>query len=148
MGTASHVEKEGKSMKRVSMAALTCLGGTVIIWVSNVFGLWWITTLVGLMISLAIRPKWAVSVSLLVGALGWGLPLIYQSVVLAFPIMRTAAVVADLVRIGAASGALIILATLLVGALLSVSGTWVGIALRLKISGRCFRHRSGLGTVM
>ena len=84
--------------------------------------------LIGL-IGLLLRPAWlAVVVSLSVGGLGWGLPL----ALLAFtaPVGRIAAAVEAVMRLPATSGTIIILLTVVLGCMLSLVGTWVGIAVR------------------
>lgn len=100
---------------------LTCLGGLI--------GWWWMTALLGLIIGIIIRPAWsAVTVSLGMGGLGWGLPL----TIMAFnaPVSRTATAVESLIALTASNGAVIIALTIVLGCLLSVVGTWVGITSR------------------
>lgn len=118
-------------MRRLGYCLLIGIIGLALIWLSGQVGWWWVTPLVGVLIGLMFRPAWlALVTSFAVGGLGWGLPL----ALLAFtaPVGRLAAAVDALfdARIGlpATSGALIILLTVVVGGVLSLVGTWVGIA--------------------
>ena len=85
--------------------------------------------MVGMLIGLMLRLAWiAVLVSLAAGGLGWGIPL----ALLAFnePIGRIAAVVEAVIGLTATVGTIIILLTVVLGCVLSIVGTWVGIAAR------------------
>jgi hypothetical protein len=87
------------------------------------------TPIIGMLIGILIRPVWlAVLVSLAVGGLAWGLPL----ALLAFKarVGQVAAVVEAVIGLTATSGKIIILFTVVLGCVLSIVGTWVGIAAR------------------
>jgi hypothetical protein len=117
------------TMRTFGFCLLIGLIGLALTWLSGLVGWWWVTPLVGVLIGLLLRPAWlAVVVSLSVGGLGWGLPL----ALLAFtaPVGRIAASVEAVMRLPATSGALIILLTVVLGCMLSLVGTWVGIAAR------------------
>lgn len=110
-------------------AALATVGGLAVIWLANIFGLWWVTLLAGLGIGLMLRPMRSVFVAAgLAGALGWGAPLAWQA--LSVPIGAAASTVAGIMGFGASNGALIVVATLLLGAIYCAAGAWVGVALR------------------
>jgi hypothetical protein len=101
------------------------LAGVAMVWLGGQLGGWWVTFLVGLAIGMAL-PRRALALAGAVGALGWGLPLALLA--LSAPVGGVAGAVAGLVGLPAAIGALVvILATLLVGCLLSVVGAWVGL---------------------
>lgn len=105
------------------------VSGLALTWLSGQVGWWWVTPLVGVLIGLLLRPAWlAVVVSLSVGGLGWGLPL----ALLAFtaPVGRLAAAVEAVLRLPATGRTILILLTVVMGGVLSLVGTWVGIAAR------------------
>ncbi len=101
--------------------------GVAVIGLFGQIGWWWVTFLVGLALGVALpRARRALVVALVVGALGWGLPLALLAV--SAPVGGVAAAVAGLVGLPAAVGTMVvILATLLVGCILSVVGAWVGL---------------------
>ena len=117
-------------MRTFGFCLLIGLIGLALTWLSGLVGWWWVTPLVGVLIGLLLRPAWlALVTSLAVGGLGWGLPL----VLLAFtaPVGRTAAAVEAVIPgLPATGGTIIILLTVVVGCMLSLVGTWVGIAVR------------------
>lgn len=113
-------------MRKTGFLILCVVIGIAIIWTSNLFGLWWMTMLVGSMLGLILRDWKAFAASLLSGGLSWGLPLALQAVTL--PIGRTASVVASITSLG--DGTVILVATILLGVLLCVAGAWLGVALR------------------
>jgi hypothetical protein len=116
-------------MRTFGFCLLIGLIGLALTWLSGLVGWWWVTPLVGVLIGLLLRPAWlALVTSLVVGGLGWGLPL----ALLAFtaPVGRTAAAVEAVFGLPATGGAIIILLTVVVGGVLSLVGTWVAIAAR------------------
>lgn len=107
-----------------------CASG--LIWLSNQFGLWWFTLVVGILLGCLLPIKRIVFVlALIAGLCGWGIPLLLQS--LQFPLGKLATIVASLSGIGGSRGWLIFVATILLGVLLCSSGAWVGSALRLIV---------------
>src|SRR5215472_16491965 len=103
------------------------LAGVAVVWIGIQIGGWWVTFLVGLATGLALpRVRQSLVVALVVGALGWGLPLALLAS--SAPVGEVAAAVAALAGLPAAVGAtVVILATPLVGCLMSVLGAWVGL---------------------
>jgi hypothetical protein len=92
-------------------------------------GAWWLTPLSGAVFGLLLgRWRKAAPVAALAAAVAWLAPLLLLAPA-AF-VERAASVLAGILGVGAlgAPGALVL--TALVGAILSVSGTWVGVALR------------------
>jgi hypothetical protein len=117
------------TMRQSGFYLLIGIIGLVLAWLSGLAGWWWVTTIVGLLIGILVRPAWlVVLVSLTTGGLGWGLPL----ALLAFnaPAGRIATAVESAVGLTATGGTIIILLTVALGCLLSVLGAWVGIATR------------------
>jgi hypothetical protein len=121
------------TMRTLGFCLLLGVIGLALTWLSGQVGWWWVTSIVGVLIGLLLRPAWlALVTSLAVGGLGWGLPL----ALLAFtaPVGRTAAAVEALVDassgLPATGGTIFILLTVVVGCMLSLVGTWVGIAAR------------------
>lgn len=115
-----------------TLAIVAAVVGLVVIGVANAFGLWWVTMLVGLLIGLLVRGAVpGVIVAGLPAALGWGLPLAWQA--LSVPIGRVADVVGGILGFGTGSGGATIIATLILALLLSLSGLWLGAALRRLI---------------
>ena len=120
-------------MRRLGYCLLIGVIGLALTWLSGLLGWWWVTPLVGVLIGLLLRPAWlALVTSFAAGVLGWGLPL----ALLAFtaPVGRLAAAIDALfdrlIGLPATGGALIILLTVVVGAVLSLVGTWVAMAAR------------------
>lgn len=103
------------------------LASVAVVWVGGQIGWWWVTPLVGLALGLALpQARRALVVALIIGALGWGLPLALLAV--SAPVGGVAAAVAGIVGLPAAVGAIaVILATPLMGCILSVVGAWVGL---------------------
>jgi hypothetical protein len=105
------------------------IAGIAVIWAGNLFGLWWLATALGVALGLSLpRAGAAIAAAAIAGVLGWGLPLLQQS--LSVPIGRTASVVAGIMGFGAGNGAIVVAVTLLLAVLLAVTGAWVGSAAR------------------
>jgi hypothetical protein len=102
--------------------------GVALVWLCNAFGLWWATLVLGCLVGLLVRGKDAFGAAILIGGLGWGLPLLVQALHAA--VGQVAATVAILVGLGSSGGPLILLLTILLGVLLCMVGTWLGVALR------------------
>ncbi len=101
--------------------------GLALIWLGGQVGWWWMTPMVGLGIGVVLRPAWlALVVSLVVGGLGWGLPLALLAA--SAPVRHLASAVESVMGLTATGGLVIMLATVLLGCILSIVGTWVGIA--------------------
>ncbi|MDQ2886379.1 MAG: hypothetical protein M3Y39_09855 [Chloroflexota bacterium] len=116
-------------MRRFGLFIWPVVIGVALVWLCNIFGLWWVAIVVGFLIGLLLRGKNAFAAAVLIGGLGWGLPLLMQS--LRAPVGQVAATVAILVGLGSSGGPLVILLTVLLGVLLCVVGTWLGVALRI-----------------
>jgi hypothetical protein len=102
--------------------------------VAAALGAWWLTPAAGAVFGLLVRrSRTALPLALIAGAVAWlaPLPLLLPAALAA----RTAAVLAGILGVGAlgASGALVL--TALVGAILSLSGAWLGAALRSSMEG-------------
>jgi CBS-domain-containing membrane protein len=115
-------------MRRFGFFIISIVIAVALAWLCNIFGLWWATTVLGFLLGILLRGKGAFGAAVLVGGLGWGLPLLLQA--LHTPVGQVAATVAVLVGLVAAGGWLIVLLTVLLGVLLCVAGTWLGVALR------------------
>ncbi len=116
-------------MRTLGFCLLLGVSGLALTWLSGLVGWWWVTPLVGVLIGLLLRPAWlALVTSLAAGGLGWGLPL----ALLAFtaPVGRLAAAVEAVMRLPVTGWTSLILLTVVVGCVLSLVGTWVGIAAR------------------
>lgn len=112
---------------RFTLALALTIAGIIAILVSNAFGLWWITMIVGFVIGLLVRGAVAsLPAAALAAVLGWGLALAWQA--LFVPISSVATVVAG-IMFGATNGALTIILTLILALLLSLAGAWAGAAL-------------------
>jgi hypothetical protein len=119
-------------MKGFRLMVPSLIIGIGIVWAANLAGLWWVTTLAG--VSLGLLPqrgREVLGLSCLIGALGWGLPLVWQALTL--PIGRVADVVGGIMGFGTTDGPLVIVLVLLLGLLLCLTGMWVGRALRLAV---------------
>ena len=107
------------------------VAGWALVVVTQPMGLWWMTVVCGLGLGLLV-PGWRAGVgALLVGALGWGIPLLWESQ--GAPVGSVADVLGGLLGI---PGAAAVVVTLLVSVVLALAGAWVGIAGRRAISGR------------
>jgi hypothetical protein len=117
------------TMRKIGFYILIGMIGLVLAWFSGQMGWWWMLPMVGMLIGIMIRPAWlALVTSLAVGGLAWGLPL----ALLAFnaPLGRIATAVEAVIGLTATGGTIIILLTVVLGCVLSIVGTWVGIAAR------------------
>lgn len=104
--------------------------GTALVWTANLSGLWWVTVVAGGAVSLLkIRGRTAFGIAALIGALGWGLPLVRLA--LGAPLAHTADIVAGIMGLGSTGGPAVIVGTLLLGVAYCAAGTWVGLAVRL-----------------
>jgi len=121
------VARTSLTLSRLPPTLWIGLLGTAVVWIGDQIGWWWVTFLVGLAIGIALRQaRQALAVALTVGGLGWGLPLALLAA--SAPVGGVALVVASLAGLPAAVGAtVVILATPLVGCILSVVGTWLGL---------------------
>ena len=116
-------------MKKFAFVILIALIGIAVNWLALLAGWWWVTSVVGLLIGLFLRPA---SVSLLlalcVGGLSWGLPLAVLATYA--PVMKIAATVESVIGLSSTGGTLIVVLTIVLGCLLSIPGSWVGITIR------------------
>ena len=123
------MNKRSAAMKTLLLDVSVVVVGTALIWLGQVFGLWWLALVIGLMLGFVIVPgRFALGLALLCGGLGWGLPLLYRASYLA--IGRDAGVVASIIGVGSGNGWIIITLTVGLGTVLCVCATWTGIALR------------------
>jgi hypothetical protein len=114
-------------MKKVALIMLIGIIGIAINWLALLAGWWWLTPIIGLAIGLLLRPAGVgFLTSLCAGGLGWGLPL----AVLAAnaPVGRVANAVEGIVGLFSTGGVAILVLTIALGCILSVLGTWVGVA--------------------
>lgn len=114
---------------------IVLIGGSSIAinWLALQIGWWWITPLTGLLIGFALRPaSLGLLTSLCVGGLGWGLPLAVLA--LNAPVKNVANAVESVVGLSSTGGVAIIVLTVTLGCILSIAGTWVGVAGR-KVAG-------------
>src|SRR5581483_7262608 len=116
-------------MKKLALIVLILFISTGINWLALLVGWWWITPAIGLLIGLMLRPaSVGVLASLCSGGLGWGLPLAVLA--LNAPVASTAGAVESVVGLTATGGIAILILTVVLGCILSVVSTWVGIAAR------------------
>lgn len=114
-------------MKRVGFVVLIAITGIIVNWLALQIGWWWLTPVVGLLIGVFLRPAGlSFLASLCAGGFGWGLPL----AVLATnaPLKSTARAVESVVALSFTGGVLIIVLTIVLGCILSIVGTWMGVA--------------------
>lgn len=98
-----------------------------LIWIGSPLGWWWLATCVGLALGILLRPAWlALVTAFVVSGLGWGLPLVRLAV--SAPVGRVALAIESVIGLTSSGGVVIILITILLGCLLGILGTWVGIA--------------------
>lgn len=114
-------------MKKLGLLILIGLVGVAVNWLGLLAGWWWLTPIVGLLVGLVVRGAGAsFLVSFCAGGLGWGLPLAVLAV--NAPVKSVASAVEGVVGLSATGGVLIIALTVVLGCLLSIVGTWVGVA--------------------
>jgi hypothetical protein len=116
-------------VKALLLSTIAVLIATVLIWLGQLLGYWWLALIIGLLLGIAVIPaRFALLLAALSGGLGWSLPLFYRSTYL--PIGNTASMVGSILGLGSTDGWIIILLTVLLGILLCLSAAWVGITLR------------------
>jgi len=114
-------------MKKLGLIVLIVVASVVINWLALLAGWWWVTVLTGLLIGLFFRPAGGgFLASLLAGGLGWGLPLALLA--LSAPVKSLASTVESVVGYSSTDGVVIIVLTIVLGGVLSIVGTWVGVA--------------------
>lgn len=115
----------------VSPAWVWVVGGIIVIWAANHFGLWWVTALVGLAAGVALRgARRILAVASLAALGGWGLALLWQS--FGADIGGAAATVALIMGFGR-TGAIVLVLALVFGWLLALAGAWLGAAVRRAV---------------
>jgi hypothetical protein len=130
-------ERRRKTMSQSSIpqvgghqpVALLIIGmvSLALIWIGSLLGWWWLATCVGLALGILLRPAWlALVTAFVVSGLGWGLPL--ARLAAGAPVGRVALAVESVIGLTSSGGVVIILITILLGCLLGILGTWVGIA--------------------
>lgn len=116
-------------MKKLVLIVLIVAISTGINWLALLVGWWWITPVIGLLAGLLLRPaSVGLLASLCAGGLGWGLPLAVLA--LNAPVANIAGAVESVVGLPATGGTVILILTVVLGCILSVVSTWVGIAAR------------------
>ncbi len=114
-------------MRTIGLTLLLASAGVALTWLGGQLGWWWATPVIGLAIGIVMRPAWlGIAVALVVGGLGWGLPLTFLA--MSAPVGQLASVVERVIGLTATGGLVIVLATISLGCVLSLVGAWVGIA--------------------
>lgn len=114
---------------RGPVAWVAVLGGVALVVVSQPGGLWWMPLVTGFALGVLMRGRGAWLGAVITGALGWGLPLLWQA--RTEPVGAVAGVLGGLLGVPAAVALAV---TVLVGVVLAVAGVWVGIAARRLVS--------------
>lgn len=126
-------------MKTVALVILVSIVSITVNWLALLAGWWWITVGVGLLVGLFLRPAslslWA---AFWIGGLSWSLPLLILAI--HAPVVRVADVVESIVGISDTGGILILVLTVVLGCVLSLGGTWVGITGR-KVFWAAYRQK-------
>lgn len=127
-------------MKKLGLIVLIVVVSVAINWLALLAGWWWVTALTGLLIGLFLRPAGGgFLASLLAGGLGWGLPLALLA--LSAPVKSLASAVESVVGYSSTDGVVIIVLTIVLGCVLSIVGTWVGMAGRQVVPLRSWSVR-------
>jgi hypothetical protein len=114
---------------RGAWVLIAIVAGWALVVVSQPMGLWWMAVVCGVGLGLLV-PGWRAGVgALLVGLLGWGIPLLWQA--RNTPVDTVAGVLGGLLGVPAAAAVVL---TLLVSVLLALVGAWLGIAVRRALS--------------
>lgn len=120
-------------MKKLSFVILIGIVSIAVNWLSLSVGWWWFTPVIGLLLGLFLRPAGVSFLSsICVGGLGWGLPLAVLA--LNAPVKSVANAVESVVGLLSTGGVAVIVLTILLGCVLSVIGTWVGVVGRSMVS--------------
>lgn len=120
-------------MKKSVLLVLMGVVGVALNWLGLLADWWWITPIMGLLIGLLIRRAGTgFLISLCMGSLGWGLPLAMLAT--NAPVGSVANAVESVIGLSATDGVSIIVLTIILGCVLSLVGTWVGVAGR-KVTG-------------
>jgi hypothetical protein len=114
---------------RESVLPLTVFGGaTVAVWISGLYGVWWLTTVAGVIVGLfPLGSRRCLAVAAGAGATGWALALLWLA--LGEDVRGAASVIAGIMGFGR-HGVIVIVLVLILAALFAVIGAWIGIAAR------------------
>lgn len=117
-------------MKKSGIIVLIGIVGIAASWFALLVGWWWSAPMIGLLFGLFLRPA-TVSflASICVGGFSWGLPLAIMA--MNAPVKGIANAVESVAGLSSTGGAAIIVLTVLLGCILCVVGTWVGLAIRM-----------------
>jgi len=125
-------------VSRLAVVALAAAGGLVTA-AGLTQGWWWPAFGLGLGLGLATgRRARALAGGVVLGAIGWGLPL--GLLLAAVPEARRLALVLSAILGARAAGVPAVALTLLTGCLLAVTGAWLGSAFRPAVHGRAWRR--------
>lgn len=114
-------------MKKKGLVALVILVSVLVNWLALLGGWWWLTPVIGMFIGLTMRPiGLSFLVSICAGGLGWGLPLAILA--MHAPVKSIANAVESVTALSATGGIAIIGLTVALGCVLSIVGSWVGVA--------------------
>lgn len=108
------------------------IAAAVAVWLAGYAGLWQLTFVVGVAIGLLAHGRAVPVMAIVAGAAGWGVPLAVLAT--QADVGHLADVVASLAGLGDGSGAVVLIVTVAVGALLTVAGAWAGSATRSMIN--------------
>ena len=97
-------------------------------WLAMTWDAWWATWPLALVLGLLLGRRTALSAGFLAGIVAWGLPLLAASL-MGLPVGRAARVLSAILGVEAGGVPAVVL-TLLSGALLGLTGAWLGSSLR------------------
>ena len=115
-------------MSRWTRPAYVLVAGSILSLVGLMLGAWWLTFVVGLAIGgVLARARWALTAGAVAGLVAWAVPLILEQQQFGLgPTMTSLAAI-----MGVNGAALVpLFLTLIVGALLGLTGAWTGSAIR------------------
>lgn len=116
-------------MKKTALAILSVVVSVAVNWLALLAGWWWITPVVGLLIGLFLRPvALGFLLALCAGGLSWGLPLALLA--LHAPVQSIANAIESIIGLSSTGGVALIVLTIVLGCVLSIIGTWVGVTSR------------------
>lgn len=116
-------------MKKLGLIFLIGVVSIAINWLALLAGWWWLTPATGLLIGLILRSTGlSLLTSLCTGGLSWGLPLAVLAI--NAPVKSVASAVESVVGFSATGGIAILVLTIVLGCVLSLTGTWVGLTSR------------------
>jgi hypothetical protein len=128
-------------------AMMVILTGSALVALAHLADAWYVTALIGAVIPLVIkRGGHAVLTSLVIGILGWGLPLLWVAPLAT--VVKLATLLGGILGLSGMGATIVgLLLPSLTGALLAVAGAWVVVAVKSVFATQMRSHTVPMGTI-